>query len=89
MGADDRAAGDFEGSIHIEAAPPASSTLEVTLVPEGQGTRVRVIHRGLPPSERARHAMGWRHYLPRLETAATGGDVAPHHVPADLTRGAD
>ncbi len=69
--------------------PPGSSTLEVTLSPEADGTRVAISHDGLPPSERERHALGWRHYLPRLLAASEGRPPAAHHVPEELTRGAD
>jgi uncharacterized protein YndB with AHSA1/START domain len=69
------------------AFPPALSVLEVTLSPEGGGTRVAIVHSGLPESEAPRHALGWRHYLPRLAVAAAGGQPAPHHVPEALTRG--
>jgi uncharacterized protein YndB with AHSA1/START domain len=54
---------------------PGSSTIEVELTPEGDGTKLRFVHRDLPSSESAEsHAHGWDHYLPRLEVAAGGGD---------------
>lgn len=69
--------------------PPGASTLEVTFTVEGAGTRVTVVHSGLPPLEQERHALGWRHYLARLAVAGAGGTVAPHHTPEELTRGVD
>ncbi len=69
--------------------PPSSSTLEVTLTPEAGGTRVAIVHSGLPESEAHRHALGWQHYLARLGVVAGGGRADPHHVPEDLTRDAD
>jgi uncharacterized protein YndB with AHSA1/START domain len=69
--------------------PPFSSTLEVSFVPESQGTRVSIVHHGLPDSEAARHALGWRHYLARLALLGSGGAPSPHHIPAELTEGAD
>jgi len=55
--------------------PPGSSTIEIELMPEGDGTSLRFVHRDLPSSEATTsHAHGWDHYLPRLETAARGGD---------------
>jgi len=54
---------------------PGSSTIEVELTPEGDGTSLRFIHRDLPSAEAAEsHAHGWDHYLARLEIAARGDD---------------
>jgi uncharacterized protein YndB with AHSA1/START domain len=61
--------------------PPGSSTVEIELVPDGDGTIVRLTHRDLPPDQRLIHRAGWDHYLPRLETAATGGDPGPDALP--------
>jgi len=58
-----------------ESVAPGSSTIEVELVPEGDGTRVRFSHAGLPNREAAEsHAHGWDHYLERLAIAASGDD---------------
>jgi uncharacterized protein YndB with AHSA1/START domain len=69
--------------------PPGSSRLEVTFTPEHGGTRVSIVHTGLPASERPRHSLGWQHYLARLAAVAAGVDVGAHAVPEELTRGAD
>ena len=69
--------------------PPGKSVLEVNLAAEAGGTRVSVVHSGLPDSERPRHALGWRHYLDRLKLAAEGRSSTPHAVPATLKQGAD
>ena len=61
--------------------PPGSSTVEVTLTPDGDGTIVRLVHSGLPVETRAGHAMGWEHYLARLAIAATGNDPGPDTGP--------
>jgi len=53
--------------------PPHSSTLEVILTPQGEGTRVNIVHSGLPEAELPKHAAGWRHHLTRLAIAVTGG----------------
>jgi uncharacterized protein YndB with AHSA1/START domain len=74
------------GSVRL---PPGGSTLEVSFTPEAEGTRVTVVHDGLPDAERELHAMGWAHYLPRLAAAAAGARLEPHHVPAHLVEGAD
>jgi uncharacterized protein YndB with AHSA1/START domain len=58
--------------------PPGSSRVEVLLVPDGEGTHLRLIHQGLPSAESAeKHGHGWRHYLDRLATRAAGGDPGP------------
>jgi uncharacterized protein YndB with AHSA1/START domain len=59
-----------------EGVPPGSSTIEVVLTPEGDGTSLHFVHRDLPSAEAAEsHAHGWDHYLPRLEVVAAGGDA--------------
>jgi uncharacterized protein YndB with AHSA1/START domain len=74
------------GSVRL---PPGGSTLEVSFAMERGGTRVTVIHHGLPGAERELHAMGWAHYLPRLAATARGATIEPHHVPPHLVEGAD
>lgn len=55
--------------------PPGSSTVEVLLAADGDGTHLRLIHTDLPSQESAgKHGHGWRHYLNRLAIAAAGGD---------------
>jgi uncharacterized protein YndB with AHSA1/START domain len=61
-----------------QSVPPGSSTVEVTLTPDRDGTHVRLVHRGLQtPEMRQQHAHGWQLYLARLHTAAEGGDPGP------------
>jgi uncharacterized protein YndB with AHSA1/START domain len=59
------------------AAPPARSVVEVTLSPDGDGTLLRLVHRGVPREFRRGSAAGWAHYLPRLALAAAGHDPGP------------
>ena len=56
---------------------PGSTTVEVTFVPDGHGTVVTLVHRGLPAPAREQHAMGWQHYLGRLVKAGAGIDPGP------------
>jgi uncharacterized protein YndB with AHSA1/START domain len=54
---------------------PATSTIEIELVPNGEGTTLRFRHHGLPDESAAEsHAHGWDHYLDRLAVAARGDD---------------
>jgi uncharacterized protein YndB with AHSA1/START domain len=57
----------WEGEGH--PIPPGSSTVEVTLVPDGDATVVRLVHHGLPEAAIPRHAEGWDLFLPRLVDA--------------------
>jgi len=67
-----------------ELVPPGSSTVEVTLKPDGEGTVLRLRHSGLPTAESvAQHTHGWDHYLSRLVTVAGGGDPGPDPMAAD------
>ncbi len=66
------------GGAGPELVPAGSTTVEITLVPEGAGTKLELIHRGLPSGEPAEnHGLGWEHYLGRLAIAAEGGDPGP------------
>jgi uncharacterized protein YndB with AHSA1/START domain len=52
--------------------PPGSSTVEIDLEPAGRGTRLRLVHRGLPDEGVTTHAEGWDFFLGRLEDVAEG-----------------
>lgn len=63
----------WEGEDSVTA--PGSSTVEVLCEPDGDGTHLRLLHRGLPSPESAeKHSHGWRHYTERLAAAASGND---------------
>ena len=70
------------GWIDHPGVPPGSSTVEVDLISEGDKTRIRLTHSGLPPEEIAIHTAGWVHYVPRLVAVATGSDPGPDTGPA-------
>lgn len=63
----------FEGGGYHVAT--GSTTVEIDLTPEGQGTRLRLTHRELPPEARDGHDAGWGHYLGRLKTVSEGGEA--------------
>jgi uncharacterized protein YndB with AHSA1/START domain len=57
---------------------PGSTTIEIELIPDGEGTTLRFTHRDLPTVEdTGKHAHGWDHYLGRLAVAGAGGDPGP------------
>lgn len=56
------------------AMPPGSTQLEIRFVREGEGTRVTLVHSGLVPAEAVKHAIGWPHFLSRLQVRSGGGD---------------
>jgi uncharacterized protein YndB with AHSA1/START domain len=60
---------------------PGSTTVEITLAREGDKTRLRLVHRGLPDAAVDDHRHGWAHYLDRLALRAAGGDPGPDRGP--------
>jgi uncharacterized protein YndB with AHSA1/START domain len=54
--------------------PPGSTTVEIILEADQNGTLVRLRHLGLPEPAQAQHIEGWDHYLARLAKVASGGD---------------
>lgn len=63
-----------EGSV----LKPGASTVEISLTADGNGTIVRLKHRGLSTEEQYQlHAQGWDHYLDRLHAVAEGRSPGP------------
>jgi uncharacterized protein YndB with AHSA1/START domain len=50
--------------------PPGVTQVEFTLTATAAGTRLRLVHRNLPPDQAAMHGTGWRHFLGRLSQVA-------------------
>jgi uncharacterized protein YndB with AHSA1/START domain len=72
----------WEGS---EFVPPGMSTVEIDLERTGVGTRLRLVHRGLPEAAVTTHVEGWDHFLPRLIDVAEGREpeaITLHHTNA-------
>jgi uncharacterized protein YndB with AHSA1/START domain len=61
--------------------PPGSSTVEIELRPDGDGTLLVLTHRSLPDDEVSPQRTGWNHYLPRLASAASGTPPGPDPGP--------
>ena len=64
-----------------DRTPPGSSLVEIDLVEEPGGTRVKLTHSGLADREICdSHEKGWTHYLSRLAITAAGGDPGPDEM---------
>ncbi|MDN5725326.1 MAG: SRPBCC domain-containing protein, partial [Propionibacteriales bacterium] len=63
------------GWLGSDEMPPASTTVEVLLDPEAEGTRITVRHHGLPVGYEDM-ADGWSDFLRRLAHTAAGGHNA-------------
>ena len=70
------------GWVDVPGIPPGSTTVEIELLPDGDGTVVRLRHRGLPPDEVESHRTGWHHYVRRLGMRADGIDPGPDPGPS-------
>ena len=58
-----------------ERVPPGSTTVELTLEADGDGTVLSLRHTGLPDGEAAAmHEDGWRHFTARLALVARRAD---------------
>lgn len=57
--------------------PAGSTTVEIELIPQDEGTLLRLVHRGVTGPSRDKHEFGWSHYLGRLQTILRGGDPGP------------
>lgn len=70
----------WEGQTEV---PPGSTTVTITLTPEGDETVVELRHDGLPLGPEDDHASGWTYFLGRLVTAGEGGDPGPIDMSGD------
>jgi uncharacterized protein YndB with AHSA1/START domain len=57
--------------------PPGASRVEFELTPTPTGTRLDLIHTGLPGTRAETHRAGWGNYLARLRQVAGGADPGP------------
>jgi uncharacterized protein YndB with AHSA1/START domain len=65
------------GAAGNETLGPGSTTVEILLRADGDGTLLELAHRNLPPEEVPQHGIGWNHFLDRLVIAAAGSDPGP------------
>jgi uncharacterized protein YndB with AHSA1/START domain len=64
-----------------DVLPPGSTTVQIELVPDGDGTLIRLTHSDLPGPAVPMHRTGWRHYVARLAVAVAGVDPGPDPGP--------
>ena len=69
------------GWIDHPGLPPGSSTVQIDLAADGEGTMLRLTHDGLPEDEVSIHVAGRAHYVPRLALAAEGHNPGPDPGP--------
>jgi len=67
----------FGWDIPDHPIPAGSSEVDITLVPSGSSTVLRLVHRGLPEDALTDHQRGWTYYLERLVIVVGGGDPGP------------
>lgn len=58
--------------------PPGSTTVAIELVPDGDGTLIRLTHSDLPPDQIEIHRHGWEHYMSRLAAVGEGRSPGPN-----------
>lgn len=66
------------GWLGSEALPPGSSTVQIDLEPDGEGTKVRLTHSGLSEELAVSHNEGWTIAYDRLVNHAETGEVTFH-----------
>ena len=69
------------GWIDRPGIPPGSTIVSIELEPVVEGTLLVITHRAVHEDEAPMQLIGWRHYLPRLAVAASGGDPGPDPGP--------
>jgi uncharacterized protein YndB with AHSA1/START domain len=56
---------------------PGSSTVEIDLIPDRDGTLIRLTHSDLPTEARELHRRGWENYVSRLVAVSQDKDPGP------------
>lgn len=55
--------------------PAGSTMVAITLTPDGDGTRVRLVHSGLPDDAVSDHNKGWTQFLTQLSNEAAANQA--------------
>lgn len=58
--------------------PPGSTTVAIDVVPDGDGTLIRLTHSALPPEQVEIHRVGWDHYVGRLAAVSEEREPGPN-----------
>jgi uncharacterized protein YndB with AHSA1/START domain len=58
--------------------PPGSTTVTIDLLPDGDGTTIRLTHSDLPADQVDPHRAGWNHYMSRLAAVVEERDPGPN-----------
>jgi uncharacterized protein YndB with AHSA1/START domain len=69
------------GWVDRPGIPPGSTTVEITLNADGEGTLLVLTHRSVTDEETPMQKVGWSHYLPRLALVAAGREPGPDAGP--------
>jgi uncharacterized protein YndB with AHSA1/START domain len=69
------------GWVDRPGIPPGSTTVEISLNAEEEGTLLVLTHRSVADDEAQMQQMGWSHYLPRLALVASGREAGPDPGP--------
>ena len=65
----------------LDDVPPGSTRVDVSFEPIPVGTRVTIVHAGLPVTHVERHAAGWAHFVGVLAAVAVGGTAPDVNLP--------
>ena len=63
---------------HGPPVPPGSTTVAIELIPDGEGTLIRLTHSDLPPDQIEIHRHGWEHYVSRLAAVSEMREPGPN-----------
>jgi uncharacterized protein YndB with AHSA1/START domain len=65
----------------FDDVPSGSTRVDVVFEPIPIGTRVTIVHAGLPAVHAERHAAGWTYFVGVLAAVATGGAAPDVNLP--------
>ena len=66
---------------HFDDVAPGSTRVDVTFDPIPDGTRITIVHAGLPVAHIESHSAGWTHFVGVLAAIAVGGTAPAVNLP--------